>query len=138
MSAARATILIVDDDADVIHTFSRMLRLEGYKVVTAHDAEAGLREMTTIWPDVVLLDLRMPLMDGLTFLRRLRARERGRCTPVAVITGDYFVEEGLLCELRALHAVVCFKPMWLDDVLKIIEDLLRRPTTDRSPRAPER
>src|SRR5882762_2628698 len=108
MDAARRTVLIVDDDPSVIQTFSRMLWFEGYVVLTALDAEAGLREIATTRPDAILLGLRMPLVDGLEFLRRLRADEQDRHTPVAIITGDYFVDEGVSRELRQLDAVLCF------------------------------
>lgn len=126
MCSPRRTVLVVDDDPSVIQTFARLLRLEGYDVVTALDAEAGLHAIATTPTDAVLLDLRMPFMDGLLFLRRLREAERHRRTPVAIITGDYFVDECVVRELRELGAVVCFKPMWLEDLLEVTEHLLRR------------
>jgi PleD family two-component response regulator len=68
-NSTAATILIVDDDEGVTQTFARMLRLEGYRVHTAVSAETGLREAERNRPDAIILDLRMPLMDGLLFLR---------------------------------------------------------------------
>ena len=62
------TILIVDDDEGVTTTFARMLRLEGYEVHTALNAETGLQEAEATSPDAIILDLRMPLLDGLGFL----------------------------------------------------------------------
>src|SRR3981081_381329 len=82
-----AKILIVDDDEGVTQTFARMLRLEGYQVRTAVSAETGLREAEHSHPDAIILDLRMPLVDGLGFLRRLRAHDHQRKTPVAIVTG---------------------------------------------------
>jgi two-component system response regulator MprA len=125
MRKARGTVLIVDNDPGVMQVFARMLRLEGYNVLTALDAESGLREMALTPPDAVLLDLRMPFMDGLTFLRRLRAHECDRHTPVAIITGDYMIGETLSREIRELDAVVCFKPLWLGDLVAITERLLQ-------------
>ena len=58
-------ILVVDDDEGVTQTFARMLRLEGYQVRTAMNAEMGLQEAETSHPDAIILDLRMPLVDGL-------------------------------------------------------------------------
>jgi len=84
-------ILIVDDDEGVTQTFARMLRLEGYQVRTAVNAEKGLQEADLSRPDAIILDLRMPLVDGLGFLRRLRARDAQRSTPVAIVTGDSFL-----------------------------------------------
>jgi hypothetical protein len=59
------------------------------------------------------------------FLRRLRAQESGRHTPVAIITGDYFIDDSLAHELRDLDAVVRFKPLWLEDVVTLVDRLLR-------------
>jgi two-component system response regulator PrrA len=125
MRTSRGTVLIVDDDASVIQTFARMLRLEGYNVATALDAETGFRTTRAMRPDAILLDLRMPLMDGITFLRRLRAYEQDRRTPVAIITGDYCIDGTLTRELQELGAVVCLKPLWLEDLVSITERLLR-------------
>src|SRR5260370_883091 len=99
---AIATILIVDDDDAVTDTFARILRLEGYKVRTAFCAERGLREAEDSQPDAIILDLRMPLIDGLGFLRRLRARDGHRHRPVAIVTGDYFLDDTVATQLREL------------------------------------
>jgi DNA-binding response OmpR family regulator len=120
-----ATILIVDDDEGVTQTFARMLRLEGYHVHTAINAETGLRQADRSHPDAIILDLRMPLLDGLGFLRRLRSREDHRGTPVAIVTGDYFLDDSVANELRDLGAELRFKPMWLEDLVGLARTLLR-------------
>ena len=120
-----ATILIVDDDEGVTQTFARMLRLEGYAVRTAITAEHGLLEASVGHPDAIILDLRMPLVDGLGFLRRLRQQEGMHVTPVAIVTGDYFLEEDVSNELRALGAELRFKPLWLEDLVVLARDLLK-------------
>jgi DNA-binding response OmpR family regulator len=124
------TILIVDDDEGVTTTFARMLRLEGYHVHTALNAEMGLREAQTSRPDAIILDLRMPLVDGLGFLRRLREHADQRDTPVAIVTGDYFLDDTVSNELRALGAELRFKPMWLEDLVGLARTLLQV-NTDR-------
>src|SRR5438874_8671738 len=91
-------ILIVDDDEGVTQTFARMLRLEGFQVRTALNAESGLREAENNHPDAIILDLRMPLLDGLGFLRRLRQQEEQRLIPVAIVTGDYFLDDSVSSE----------------------------------------
>ena len=117
-------ILIVDDDEGVTQTFARMLRLEGYQVRTAVNAESGLRAAEETQPDAIILDLRMPLVDGLGFLRRLRAQDSQRTTPVAIVTGDYFLEDEISNELRELGAELRFKPMWLEDLVGLARNLL--------------
>ena len=119
-----AKILIVDDDEGVTQTFARMLRLEGYQVSTAVTAEHGLRAADESQPDAIILDLRMPLVDGLGFLRRLRAKAHQRTTPVAIVTGDYFLEAEISKELRELGAELRFKPMWLEDLVGLARTML--------------
>ena len=118
-------ILIVDDDEGVTQTFARMLRLEGYQVRTAVNAENGLREAEQSRPDAIILDLRMPLVDGLGFLRRLRAHDEQRSTPVAIVTGDYFLDDAVSTELRELGAELRFKPLWLEDLVGLARNLLQ-------------
>jgi DNA-binding response OmpR family regulator len=121
-----STILIVDDDEGVTQTFARMLRLEGFKVRTAVSAESGLREAEEYHPDAIILDLRMPLLDGLGFLRRLRSQqEQDHQTPVAIVTGDYFLDDSVSNELRELGAELRFKPLWLEDLVGLARNLLK-------------
>ena len=122
---AALKILIVDDDEGVTHTFARMLRLEGYQVHTAINAETGLRAAADNHPDAIILDLRMPLLDGLGFLRRLRAIDDQRGVPVAIVTGDYFLDDAVSAELRALGAELRFKPLWLEDLVGLARNLLK-------------
>ena len=119
------TILIVDDDEGVTQTFARMLRLEGFTVRTAMTAENGLSEARVFCPDAIILDLRMPLVDGLGFLRSLRRVESSRTTPVAIVTGDYFLEDEISAELRDLGAELRFKPLWLEDLVGLARNLLK-------------
>jgi DNA-binding response OmpR family regulator len=102
-----------------------MLRLEGYEVLTAMNAESGLREADSRRPDAIILDLRMPLIDGLAFLRRLRARAAHRDTPVAIVTGDYFLDDTTSAELKMLGAELKFKPLWLEDLLDLARGLVK-------------
>ena len=118
-------ILIVDDDEGVTQTFARMLRLEGYQVRTAVSAEKGLIEAEESHPDAIILDLRMPLVDGLGFLRRLRASDGQRDVPVAIVTGDYFLDDSVSTELRELGAELRFKPLWLEDLVGLARNLLK-------------
>lgn len=120
-----STILVIDDDPAINDMFARMLTLEGYQVHTVQDAETGLRQLGVVAPDAILVDLRMPHVDGLEFLRRLRAQPTYRGTPVAIVTGDYGIDDALTEELTSLGATVRFKPVWFDDLLRIAQDLVR-------------
>ena len=124
---ASPTVLIVDDDRGVTDTFARMLRLEGFAVLTAFNAESGLRQVDERHPQAIILDLRMPLTDGVQFLRQLRGRANQQTTPVAIVTGDYFLDDTLSAELRALGAQVRFKPLWLEDLVGLARTLVKVP-----------
>ena len=125
VSGKRPAVLVVDDDQSVTQVFSVMLGLEGYDVVTATDAEAGLQQAADKHPDAILLDLRMPILDGVGFLRRLRASETQQHTPVAIVTGDYFVDDSVIETLRDLGVKLYFKPLWFEDLIQITQDLVR-------------
>jgi DNA-binding response OmpR family regulator len=122
-SAVR-TILIVDDDVSVADTFARMLKLEGFSVATAVSAETGLELADTVRPDAIILDMRMPITNGLQFLRQVRSKPHLVDVPVAIVTGDYFLSESIQYELKALGAAIRFKPLWLEDLLALARTLV--------------
>lgn len=122
-SAAR-TILIVDDDRSVADTFARMLKLEGFSVVTALSAEAGLELADNVLPSAIILDMRMPITNGLQFLRTVRNRPHLVDIPVAIVTGDYFLPEPIQLELKSLGASIRFKPLWLEDLIALARTLV--------------
>jgi DNA-binding response OmpR family regulator len=118
------TILIVDDDRSVADTFARMLRLEGFSVATALSAEAGLELADNVLPNAIILDMRMPITNGLQFLRQVRTRPHLVDIPVAIVTGDYFLSDTIQYELNELGASVRFKPLWLEDLLALARTLV--------------
>jgi DNA-binding response OmpR family regulator len=121
-----AHILIVDDDQVVGETFARMLTLEGYRVTSVQSVDAALAATATEAPDALIVDMRMPVVSGLDFLRLLRRDSRLREVPVAIVTGDYFLNEPILAEMRALGATVRYKPLWMDDLSALAQSLLAR------------
>jgi len=121
-------LLIVDDDEGVTQTFAGILRLEGYQVRTASNAFDGLKEVETFRPDAIILDLRMPLINGLGFLYRLRGGVETCRLPVAMITGDCTIDEESTDELRALGAHLWMKPLWTEDLISIANTLLKNQT----------
>jgi DNA-binding response OmpR family regulator len=122
--AATSTILIVDDDQSVADTFARMLQLEGFKVKTALTAEDGLEAASALLPDAIILDMRMPITNGLQFLRQVRARPALANIPVAIVTGDYFLTDAVQKELGKLGASIRFKPLWLEDLIALAKTLI--------------
>jgi CheY-like chemotaxis protein len=116
-------LLIVDDDVAVAGTLTRMLELRGYQVESAQSAETGLEMAARHRPDAILVDMRMPSMSGIEFLRHLRRDPRLQETPVAIITGDYFLDQTQLSEIHTLRATVRYKPLWLEDLTALAASL---------------
>ena len=119
-----ASILIVEDDPDAVEAFAHMLKAEGYGVRVAPDAQSAFVEIERAVPAAVVLDLHLPITDGLEVLRRLRATASQAHIPVAVVTGDYLVDERVARELQVLGAQLYFKPLWEEDLIHIVRDLL--------------
>lgn len=93
-------ILLIDDDHDFRQLIEFDLKRRGYQVVTASDGEEGLQKVKSEKPGLVLVDIKMPKMDGYTFVRRLRREEEGRDLPLIVLTSfepmrDMFQMEGV-------------------------------------------
>jgi two-component system, OmpR family, response regulator PrrA len=132
--ATKPRILIVDDDEDVLRTFAKALSLEGFDVHTATSPLVGLEELDTTAPDAILLDLRMPFINGFGFLYRLRAHAGYSHTPVAIITGDSCIDDPAMTELHNLEAEVLFKPIWIDEIVGVTRTMLaRRRQSDPQP-----
>ena len=120
-----ARILIVDDEPDLVRLLEYNLKQAGFETETASTGELALATARARKPDAIILDLRMPAVDGIGFLRRLRAREDLRQVPVAVVTGDYFLDDQVSTELEQLGATLKFKPLWLEDLVGLARTLLR-------------
>jgi putative two-component system response regulator len=83
----RQTVLVVDDDQAVRSFFARLLSADGYIVDFAGDGPTALSQATSTAPDVVLLDLNLPELDGFEVCRRLKRDAATRLTPVIIVTG---------------------------------------------------
>jgi len=81
-----STILLAEDDPDILHMVAYKLRRAGFEVVEATDGIAALDACRREPPDLVLLDVRMPRMDGISVCRELRARPRTGDLPIIMLT----------------------------------------------------
>ncbi len=79
-------VLIVDDEADVVRLLQFRFDKEGFETITATDGQAALSTVEAESPDLVLLDIMMPLMDGMEVLRQIRSRRRTSKIPVIMLT----------------------------------------------------
>ncbi len=100
-------VLLVEDDAALAQMYRVKLERDGYTVQVAGDGEEALTRLVNQLPDLIFLDVRLPRMDGLTFLERLRADPRTKNVPVVIVSNyseEELVSRGL--QLGALEYLV--------------------------------
>ena len=115
-------ILVVEDDADIADVLQRSLRLEGYEVRVAADGQAGLDEAHAFLPDVVILDLGLPKIDGIDVARSLRRDDQ---VPILMLTARDAVE-ARVAGLDAGADDYLVKPFERQELLARMRALLRR------------
>jgi two-component system, OmpR family, phosphate regulon response regulator PhoB len=93
---ARPVILVAEDDEDILELVVFDLEDEGYEVLTARDGEQAITLALERQPDLVLLDVAMPGLDGYEVTRRLRAADSTRATPVVLLTARAQVKDVIL------------------------------------------
>lgn len=86
-SRAKRTILIAEDSVDSCEMMQMLFRLKGYDVLAATDGPGALEMATTAVPDLILLDLQLPKLDGLGVTRELRRRPELKNVPIVIISG---------------------------------------------------
>jgi two-component system chemotaxis response regulator CheY len=117
VSNQRARILVVDDDLDIAELVRLALTDEGFDVITATNGAAALDVAQATPPDLVLLDMRMPIMDGWTFARRYRSAPPPRA-PIVVMTAARDAAERA-AEIDADGYLS--KPFSLDELFGIVD-----------------
>jgi len=121
-----AGVLIVDDTPDVREMYGEYFTARGFRVVTARDGEAGVATATAHRPDVIVMDLSMPRLDGITAIRQLKADARTRKVPVILLTGYPYkaIEDGAL---EAGADAFLTKPCLPEDLERQVHRLLDPP-----------
>ncbi len=134
-------LLIIDDSANDLEVTSRFLQRRGYEVLTAQSGEEGLQTAAQSTPDIIVVDYRMPVMDGFEVARRVKADPQLRTIPVLMLTGaesvenvvegltagaDDYVTKGsntevLLARIRALLRVKSYQ----DDLRRLNQQMTR-------------
>ncbi|MFD4430550.1 response regulator transcription factor [Nocardia sp. NPDC058497] len=130
---AAATVLVVDDDEDVLASVERGLRLSGFQVLVARDGAAALRAVSERAPDAVVLDMNMPVLDGAGVVTALRAM--GNDVPICVLSARASVDDRI-AGLESGADDYLVKPFELAELVARIRALLRRRTDVPEPAAP--
>jgi len=117
-------ILIVDDDEEFAKLISLELKSKGYNVILAPNGEEGFKKLKSEKPDLVLLDIKMPEMDGFTFVREMKYDWEVKRIPVMILTGFEPMRD-----LFKMEGIAGYFVKWSDKpaLIKAIEEIFRLP-----------
>ncbi len=115
-----ASILIVEDDHDLARTVSELLALDGHEAVIASSSETAAAEAKTLNPDLILLDITMPRVDGFEVARRLKADKLTQSIPIVVMTARLSAE-ACAAQIGTPHYLP--KPFDIDTMLSTVEHI---------------
>ena len=118
-------ILVVDDDPSIVNLLKENLEDQGYQVLVGFDGQAALQMARTSLPSLIILDVNMPLINGLKALEFLRGNEETRNIPVVFLTGENSdrVSPALDSATRVTHLK---KPIDLEDLNSLVREILRK------------
>jgi CheY-like chemotaxis protein len=126
-----ARILVIDDEPDMCRAVRLVLESKGHLVTISHDGYQGWAVARRQRPDLIVLDIMMPVMDGYGVLDMLQEDDRTRAIPTVVISALRASEAAERC--RSLGAVAYVeKPFDWDDLIDVVEGVLSMPATRES------
>ena len=116
-------LLLVDDDKEIIDSLGSRLRREGYDVSIAFDGEEALTQVKEHNPDVILLDLMLPKVNGFEVLKDIRLKHKDKWRPIIIISAQHELEAVKKCyDLEADHYLT--KPCSIEKILRGIETMI--------------
>ncbi len=123
--STKSTILVVDDDATIVHLLKENLTELGYEVVEGYDGQAAMQLARTAKPALIILDVNMPMINGLKALEFLRNDEDTKNIPILFLTGETSsrLEPTLTSAPRVSHVK---KPIDLEDLNSIVRQLIEK------------
>jgi CheY-like chemotaxis protein len=123
---SRPTVLLVEDDPDLTRFADLALRLSGYRAVTAGDGASAILAARQVRPDVVVLDLRLPCLDGWQVLAALQHEPELARVPVVVLTASADPRDRERARTARIADFV-LKPLTADRLLEVVERALAEP-----------
>jgi signal transduction histidine kinase/CheY-like chemotaxis protein len=121
---ANPRVLVVEDDAHARGRISRILREDGWEVAEAENGRVALERLTVAHPDLVLLDLMMPEMNGFEFVEALRQREEARHLPVIVLTAADLDEEAFRRLNGSIERILRKRPGGREEILATLREVI--------------
>jgi CheY-like chemotaxis protein len=124
---APKTILIVDDDLAFAQFLDELLTAAGYRIVVAKHGAAAFLELEIASPDLMIVDVFMPVIDGITFCRMARLNRATRTTPIIVMSATPNLHQTIPVPISGLLT----KPLDIDALLHLVATLIEEPATER-------
>ena len=124
-----ATILVIDDDPSIVHLLKENLENEGYRVMEGYDGQMALQLARSSKPKLIILDVNMPLINGIKALEFLRGSSETKTIPILFLSGETSanVAPHLAEAPRVAHVK---KPIDLDDLNSLVRQLLEKYPVD--------
>jgi CheY-like chemotaxis protein len=116
-------ILVVDDNKETVHSLNFALEKNGYEVIYAYDGQEGYLMATETKPDLILLDIMMPVMDGYTMNRHLKENPITKDIPVVIITAKKGAHPLFGPEEETHVTAILTKPFAFKDLLAKIQEV---------------
>lgn len=121
---SKKRILVVDDEVDLVETVRFSLELEGFEILVAYNGEEALNQARKEHPDLILLDLMLPKLDGYKVCRLLKFDERYKHIPILMLTAKtQDKDKAIGLETGANEYIT--KPFDMDDLMKKVKEYLR-------------
>ena len=126
MSQTPKKILIIEDNESYLAILSQKLSIEKYDVITAKDGPNGIQKTIDHQPDIILIDLLLPKMNGIEVLEKIRQSDRGKTLPLIILTNINPDDEILQIIMKNKPAYYLVKPeVTLDDIEEKIRNVLQ-------------
>ena len=116
-------ILIVDDEQDIVETLKFMLEAQGYECCCAYDGEVGLNMAKEIIPDIMILDVMMPKINGYKISRLLKYDNKYKDIPIIMVTARSQEDDKIIGQETGVNEYIT-KPFELDEVIAKVKEYL--------------
>jgi DNA-binding response OmpR family regulator len=124
MKGRKMSVLVIEDDEYSRDALARLLLAEGYEAQAADDGESGFAKAQELRPDIIVLDLSLPGLDGKQLIRHIRDDNLLKAIPILVVTGHGDSEARSAVDLGADAYLT--KPVDFDDLVHLVSDLCAR------------
>lgn len=118
----KATVLIVDDEVHLVKILRFTLEHEGYNVISAFDGREAVDKIESERPDIIILDLMLPGIDGYKVCNKVKKNEELKEIPVIILSARNFESENI--EEKIMADALMKKPFNTQELLKVIDDLI--------------